>query len=190
MNIFLGIGRMRWIVCKRIAKNLYINEYIEALTGILEYINVFSHCYVIQTNVECIVPIGQWVIVADIWVKDIENKFFLISSVSFCTKEILFSRFYAINFVFIMNVLKKDIYEKVFETSIRRWTVFCSNDTTLQGQCIFFHIRPRQFKQTEEKSYIKTNKKYSLTSLNATFFLNMLIIETKMTQKNGNYGLK
>ena len=44
--------------------------------------NVFSHCYVIQTNAECIVPIGQWVIVADIWVKDIENMLFLISSVS------------------------------------------------------------------------------------------------------------
>ena len=38
--------------------------------------NVFSHCYVIQTNAECIVPIGQWVIVADIWVEDIQNIFY------------------------------------------------------------------------------------------------------------------
>ena len=54
----------------------------ESLKYIHKYINVFSHCYVIQTNAECIVPIGQWVIVADIWVKDIEN-IFLISSVAF-----------------------------------------------------------------------------------------------------------
>ena len=54
----------------------------ESLKYIHKYINVFSHCYVIQTNAECIVPIGQWVIVADIWVKDIENMLFLISSVS------------------------------------------------------------------------------------------------------------